>query len=214
MHAPIEHLLSVRDAEPVDAGIAEHVGHCAICSANLRRLSLMREQLQAMPQLHAPEPSWEQIQLRMARSEVSSGRRGVAMIAAAAAIVTLAAIAALAILGGGTAPDAPLNARSAQPAATGQGADGVAHVAELVVQSQELDHLLQTLPERPRVERVSTAATIDTIQQRIQWLDYQLSDAPDSALSEAQARRLWRERVELMDSLVKVRYAEAGRASF
>ena len=29
-----------------------------------------------------------------------------------------------------------------------------------------------------------------------------------------QAQRLWRERVELMDSLVKVRYAEAGGMSF
>jgi hypothetical protein len=28
-------------------------------------------------------------------------------------------------------------------------------------------------------------------------------------LNEEQTRRLWRERVELMDSLVKVRYAEA-----
>ena len=46
---------------------------------------------------------------------------------------------------------------------------------ELVAQSQQLEDLLQTLPERPRIERVSTAATIDTIEQRIQWLDFQLS---------------------------------------
>ncbi len=31
-----------------------------------------------------------------------------------------------------------------------------------------------------------------------------------SGLNEQQTRRLWRERVELMDSLVKVRYAEGG----
>jgi hypothetical protein len=61
---------------------------------------------------------------------------------------------------------------------------------------------------------VSTAATIDTIEQRIQWLDFQLSNAPDGDLSEEQSRRLWRERVELMDSLVKVRYAEAGSLWF
>jgi hypothetical protein len=85
-----------------------------------------------------------------------------------------------------------------------------AHVPELVAQSQKLDDLLQRLPERPRIERVSTAATIDTIEERIQWLDFQLSDAPDSGLNEQQTRRLWRERVELMDSLVKVRYAEGG----
>lgn len=85
---------------------------------------------------------------------------------------------------------------------------------ELVAQSQELEHLLQALPERPHIERVSTAATIDAIEQRIQWLDWQLSYAPDAGLSEEQARQLWRERVELMDSLVKVRYAQAHRTWF
>ena len=87
-----------------------------------------------------------------------------------------------------------------------------ARVPELVAQSQQLEGLLQKLPERPRIERVSTAATIDTIEQRIQWLDFQLSDAPAADLNEEQTRRLWRERVELMDSLVKVRYAEGGVA--
>ena len=88
------------------------------------------------------------------------------------------------------------------------------HLDELVAQSQQLEQVLQTLPQRPQVERVSTSATIDTIEQRIQWLDFQLSNAPDSDLSEDQSRQLWRERVELMDSLVKVRYAEAGSLWF
>ena len=54
----------------------------------------------------------------------------------------------------------------------------------------------------------------NTIEQRIAWLDFQLSSTPDGDLSEEQSRRLWRERVELMDSLVKVRYAEAGSLWF
>jgi hypothetical protein len=103
--------------------------------------------------------------------------------------------------------------RSTQPTRPQeQPTDAVEHarVPELVAQSQHLEDLLQRLPERPRIERVSTAAMIDTIEDRIQWLDFQLSDAPDSGLNENQTRRLWRERVELMDSLVKVRYAEGG----
>ena len=87
-----------------------------------------------------------------------------------------------------------------------------ARVPELMAQSQHLEDLLQRLPGRPHIERVSTAAMIDTIEDRIQWLDFQLSDAPDSGLNEEQTQRLWRERVELMDSLVKVRYAEGGVA--
>ena len=45
---------------------------------------------------------------------------------------------------------------------------------KLVAQSRQLDELLRHLPERPSIERVALAATIDTIEQRIQWLDVQL----------------------------------------
>jgi len=87
-------------------------------------------------------------------------------------------------------------------------------LARLIEQSRELDELLHILPHRPTVERVSTAATLDTIEERIQWLDVRLSYASDDDLSETQAQRLWRERIELMDSLVKVRYAQTGQATF
>lgn len=79
---------------------------------------------------------------------------------------------------------------------------------QLVAQSRQLDDLLQELPERSRVERVAQAATLDRLEQRIEWLDYQLSYRPPAELSREQARQLWRERVDLMDSLVKVRYAQ------
>ena len=87
-------------------------------------------------------------------------------------------------------------------------------LADLMKQSRELDMLLQDLPSRPRVERVAMAATLDTIEERIQWLDFQLSYTAAEELSETQSQTLWRERVELMNSLVKVRYAQSGRASF
>jgi hypothetical protein len=80
-------------------------------------------------------------------------------------------------------------------------------------QSRHLDLMLQGLPQRPRVERVAMAATLDSIEERIQWLDMQLTYAA-AAQDETRTQTLWRERVDLMDSLVKVRYAQAGRASF
>jgi len=49
------------------------------------------------------------------------------------------------------------------------------------------------------------------MEERIQWLDYQLSYAGPT-VDPAQVQRLWRERVELMDSLVQVRYAQARTA--
>jgi hypothetical protein len=100
------------------------------------------------------------------------------------------------------------------PMAASSPAPGTWVVTDLVAQSRELDNVLRTLPDRPRVERVALAATVDTIELRIQWLDFQLSFAPDADLSQEQAQRLWRERVDLMDSLVKVRYAQVQGLSF
>jgi hypothetical protein len=196
MHARIEHLLSLRDGEPVGAELVAHVRSCPICTGELQRLSALRAEMQGLPQF---EPR-----------KLPPRRVGIA--AAAAALITLAAIALIARYG-----DQQSSERSAhtpkvlnKPASS----DGT-HLDELVAQSQQLEQILQTLPQRPRIERVSTAATIDTIEQRIAWLDFQLSSVSDDGdLSEEQSRRLWRERVELMDSLVKVRYAEAGSLWF
>jgi hypothetical protein len=86
-------------------------------------------------------------------------------------------------------------------------------VEQLIAQSRRLEELLAYLPERPQVERVSTAATVDSLEQRIQWLDWRLVYQSDG-LDERQARRLWSERVDLMDSLVKVRYAQSAPMLF
>jgi len=208
MHASIDHLLSLRDGQPVAAATAAHVEQCQRCSAELRKLREMQASLQSLPPLGAPS-SFTEIQRAMARP-VTPARPVSARLVAALAFVTLTSIFFVA-LRDETAPRViERDVRQTQP--PDQASDSVEHarVPELVAKSQQLEDLLQRLPERPSIERVSTAAMIDTIEDRIQWLDFQLSDAPDSGLNEEQTRRLWRERVELMDSLVKVRYAEGG----
>jgi hypothetical protein len=210
MHARIEHLLGLRDGEPVPADVAEHVALCPICAAELKRLSTVREDMRALPQFEPPELAWERIQAAI--PEPASHRfrlRKVGLAAAAAAVVTLTVIT---LVTGHF--DRSSGATTELATVERPLPHVVPHVDELVAQSQQLEQLLQKLPERPRIERVSTAATIDTIEQRIQWLDFQLSNAPEADLSEEQSRQLWRERVELMDSLVKVRYAEAGALWF
>jgi hypothetical protein len=86
-------------------------------------------------------------------------------------------------------------------------------VAALVSQSQDLELQLASLPPRPSVERASTSITIDTLQDRIQWVDDQLTLTDPAGISEQDTVRLWRDRVQLMNSLVTVRYAEAQRAA-
>jgi hypothetical protein len=208
MHASIDNLLSLRDGQPVDSAIAAHMERCQRCTAELHKLREMQSKLQSLPQLEAPS-SFAEIQRAMARPAAAPRRLVSPRLVAALAFVTLTAIFFVALRD----ETAPTLARGAQPATPQeQPTDVIEHarVPELMAQSQHLEDLLQRLPGRPQIERVSTAAMIDTIQDRIQWLDFQLSDARDSGLNEEQTRRLWRERVELMDSLVKVRYAEGG----
>jgi hypothetical protein len=83
----------------------------------------------------------------------------------------------------------------------------------LMAQSQQLEQNLRAIPYQPRVMRASTVATISNLEDRIAAIDYQLND-PSIRMSPAQEQLFWRERVRLMDSLVKLRYAQAQRASF
>jgi len=83
----------------------------------------------------------------------------------------------------------------------------------LMVQSQLLERDLRRLPNQPQVARAGTVATIDELQSRIAAIDHQLND-PDARLTREDEEAYWRERVRLMDSLVLLRYAQAGRTSF
>ena len=209
MHASTTELLSLRDAEPVEARIAQHIERCGVCTRELQRLQAARRRLLALRQMDAPAEAWTRIEQTMRDARASrSVRRLTGIAAAAIAVMGVIVFAIQSERAGRAALTAPLTAKS--PASV----VGQEHVAQLVARSQELEDLLQALPARPMIERVSTVATIDTIEQRIQWLDFQLSYAPEGSFDDAQSQRLWRERVELMDSLVKVRYAEAGRLSF
>jgi hypothetical protein len=222
MHARIEHLLSLRDGEPVGAELVAHVRSCPICTGELQRLSALRAEMQALPQFDPPDLAWERIQQTVPERTAPVPPRRVGFAAAAAALITLAAIALIARhgdqrsteLSAGACTTSGTEGAACPPKVLNKPTSDIPHLDELIAQSQQLEQILQTLPQRPRIERVSTAATIDTIEQRIAWLDFQLSSAPDADLNEEQSRRLWRERVELMDSLVKVRYAEAGSLWF
>lgn len=207
MHARIEHLLSLRDGEPVAARVSEHVKACPSCSEELRRLSSLRAEMQSLPQVEPPGMAWDRIQQALA--ERHPRRRSFEKAGLVAAVTVAITVTAVAFLTSNA--DRSSTATTAERAQSEAPAkEATLRLEELVAQSQRLEGLLRRLPERPSVERVSTAATIDTIEQRIQWLDFQLSTAPDQDLSEEQSRRLWRERVDLMDSLVKVRYAESS----
>jgi hypothetical protein len=211
MHAHIHDLLSLRDGEPVEAGLLRHVEQCPQCTAQVNRLNGARRNLRALPAMDPPAAAFGAVRERLRERPVTrvhwslvAGVVGAAVLIGVVSFGLIESHQRLAVAGvDKPVPLAPVSIVVAPPS-----------VAELVAQSRQLDDLLQELPQRPSVERIATAATLDTIEERIQWLDVQLSYASTAELNEKQAQRLWSERVDLMDSLVKVRYAEAGSLRF
>jgi hypothetical protein len=59
------------------------------------------------------------------------------------------------------------------------------------------------------VERAGTSLPIETLEAQVQWLDHQLSFAGSTGAAAPEAERLWRDRVEVMNSLLQLRYVEA-----
>jgi hypothetical protein len=83
----------------------------------------------------------------------------------------------------------------------------------LMVESRQLETDLRSLPSEPRVVRAGTQATIIDLEDRIAAIDYQLSD-PAVQMTQREQEIFWSERVRLMKSLVRLRYAQAQRTAF
>ena len=67
---------------------------------------------------------------------------------------------------------------------------------------------LRHLPQEPAVARVSTRAPVGMLQDRIAWLDDSRSAALQEQAAHGEVLRLRSERAQLVDALVRVRYAE------
>ncbi|HEX9207924.1 MAG TPA: hypothetical protein VF851_06790 [Steroidobacteraceae bacterium] len=207
MHPRIEHLLSLRDGEPVAVEVPGHVAHCQPCAATLQDLSGLRERLQQLPAAPAVPGGWDAVRRRMAARVTAESRRVLASrIAVAASLGVIAMALAWRATDGGSTPG---GAGERQAPLAVEDALALDRVAQLQSQSQALDAVLAAFGDSPAVERAGTAVPIDTIEAQVQWVDHQLST--DDGLEASAAERLWRERVDLMNSLVRLRYVEAQR---
>ena len=73
--------------------------------------------------------------------------------------------------------------------------------------------VLAALPARLAVERPVRRCRIDTLQAQVQWVDHQLSVSGAADAGAGSEERPWRERVEIMNTLVQLRYVEAQRVA-
>lgn len=75
-------------------------------------------------------------------------------------------------------------------------------------ESERLERILAQLPER-RSMRGSTAFTVAELEDRLALVDDRLSQVTLEPNAPERSERLWRERVDVLYSLVQVRYSDA-----
>jgi hypothetical protein len=201
MHARIDHLLSLRDGEPVDAAVRAHVHGCAQCTAALADLTALPARLRALRPIEADGHGWQGVRERLAgrrRAEVLRTR-----VRRAAAVASLAVIVSAVAWRVADAPPGQAPGRIVAP--TAEEALALDRVARLRLQSSALEAALATLGERPAVQRAGTALPIDALEAQVQWIDHRISTSGDVL----EAEQLWRERVDAMNTLVRLRYVES-----
>lgn len=165
--------------------------------------------LRTLPERSPPAGSWDRV-LRSTRG-LRFGRR---LKALAPTVALGAAVAAIALAWLKPPPD--LLPSEAGPrelvSVTVPPAVIAPEIRRLRARSQNLERMLGALPPGPQVVRADTALAITALEDRIASVDYRLNRR--AGRFDREHGDLWRERVELMRELLRVKYAEAGVAAF
>jgi len=235
MHPSTEDLLSVRDGEPLDAVTSNVIADDPAHGREIERLSEMRNALKDLPELAPPDGMWERIVAveRATRGSSNVWSKRVAGLGVAAAVAALAVvlIATPSRPRGGLEPAAVPEV--ANDLLTDAGAEAPSSITgtmrvfdpdrpfvgarvvptsypALVQESARLDRALRRVSSYQRpVMSGETASTIAGLESRIELIDEQLTYSNAHGAPQPQRTALWGERVELMNALVHVRYAQA-----
>lgn len=213
MHPRFDQLLS----GALEEEVALHVSACAECRTHFEGAQLTAARLRALPaQTDAPD-RWLAIQYALrARGDVRSApkarRPGWLLPAASAALVVIAVL--ITVSSQGPRDRSHSQSVAIDDARTGSAPVQVPAPAALIAESQRLEAVLASLPADARLTRAGTALTVADLEDRIRWVDYRLDLVTESGINPRQADLLWRERVELLNSLVAVRYADARTRAF
>jgi hypothetical protein len=159
--------------------------------------------LRELPELAPPPGAWERVLEGVgARAAARRLRRRYAV---AAAVIVAAAAVPLSYVAANLDPPRPTLSRVVHAPARVPWNE--TSYAPLVAESARLERVLAEMPERPVVAG-STAGTIVGLEDRIAYVDAQLSYAAARDLAPTYRQALWGERVELLNALVYVRFAQ------
>jgi hypothetical protein len=161
--------------------------------------------LHELPELAPPAGVWERVLL--AEQARAAARRFRYLAAAAVAAVALTGTLTY-VVATLDAPPRPLLVVAAPSPVDNAVRRESTSYAPLVAESARLELLLAELPAPRPLMLGSTASTIVGLEDRIAFVDAQLSYAAARDLGAPYREALWSERVELMNALVHVRFAQ------
>lgn len=183
------------------------------CGLGIRERELLQARLRELPDTLPPRAVWQRIETQ-ARAEgllkhsLTSRFKwtfGTGM-AAAVVLVVLRVGAPVNDAGDEVFPtEPPYNEQSS--------AANLTTLHALMVESQQLEQDLRSLPDQPQLVRAGTAATIAGLEDQIAAIDFRLNEA-SIGMTHEQMELYWRERVRLMNLLVQLRTAQAHRSAF
>lgn len=210
-------LLRIRDGEPVDAAIRAAVDADPELRSELARLAATRQALRELPQLAPPFGAWPKIAERLGQPAETS-RSTATYWGLGAAIAAGVAVMAIWLVDRPTSP--PIDDDSAPSTIVADEFPqrgpllGTPAYASLVAESARLERALDGLGSQPRVVRAGTAATIAGLENRLAYVDERLELARPLGLTTEEIQALYRQRVDLLQALVQVRYAAVQRYTF
>ena len=231
MHPSTEDLLSVRDGEPLDAVTSNVIAEDATLEREIERMRQVRHALGQLPELSPADDMWQRIEAAERETRPRSHYRRLVAGAGIAAVVAALAIFVISSpsrqTGGIASPAMPasdgLTTNAADLPSTVVGGETPfdpdrlliggrvvpASYRELVQESARLDRVLGRLPYQRPMMSAETATTIAGLEDRIALIDEQITYSNARGVPQPQRVALWGERVDLMNALVHVRYAQA-----
>jgi hypothetical protein len=208
MHASLEQLIGLRDEEPVSVEVQQHVRGCTHCAAALNGLLAAREGLTALADPAPPADAWR----RIATASDRAARRRRWLPAAGLGLAATAAAAALLVMGLHI-KSTPVNGNDLATNVSPNG-DKPADVKQLMAQSRYLERAVLKLDGHADDMAVSasTASTIAALEDRIALVDYEINSEAGLSSDDPHVAQLWKQRVDLLQSLAAVRYAQVADA--
>jgi len=232
MHPSTEDLLSVRDGEPLDAVTSNVIAEDATLEREIDGMRQVRDALRELPELSPADDMWQRI---VAVERETRPRSSYRRLAAGAGIAAAVAAMAIFVMSSPSRPTGGILRPAIPPGdriTTTTPADSPSNVVggetpfdpdrplfygqvvpvsypELVQESARLDRALRRLPYQRPMMSAETATTIAGLEDRIALIDEQITYSNARGVPQPQRVALWGERVDLMNALVHVRYAQA-----